>query len=178
MKLNPELESVDMIARIILASARTAPKAKGQDEIVTGIAEDRMALADEMTRISRRNKASAFFARDADNVRDSACVILIGLKFAKPVGLNCGACGFDCASILTQERHAGDYGGPVCAVRAVDLGIAVGSAAAKAKDLSVDNRVMYTVGVAARNLGLMDAEVIFGLPLSVTGKNIFFDRKS
>lgn len=37
-----------------------------------------------------------------------------------------------------------------------DLGIAVGSAAAKAKDLCIDNRVMYTVGAAARVSGFFD----------------------
>ena len=58
-----------------------------------------------------------------------------------------------------------------------DLGIAVGAAAAKAKDLCIDNRDMYTLGAAARVSGLLDADVVFGFPLSVTGKYIFFDRK-
>lgn len=57
------------------------------------------------------------------------------------------------------------------------MGIAVGAAAAKAKDLCIDNRVIYTVGAAARVSGLLDADVIFGILLSVTGKNIFFDRR-
>ena len=35
---------------------------------------------------------------------------------------------------------------------------------------------MYTVGAAARASGMLDADVTFGIPLSVTGKNIFFDR--
>jgi len=59
----------------------------------------------------------------------------------------------------------------------LDLGIAVGSAVKVASDLNVDNRVMFTVGVAARALGYMRADVVIGIPLSATGKNIYFDRK-
>jgi uncharacterized ferredoxin-like protein len=36
---------------------------------------------------------------------------------------------------------------------------------------------MYTVGVAVKRLGLMPGQVILGIPLSVKGKNIYFDRK-
>jgi uncharacterized ferredoxin-like protein len=36
---------------------------------------------------------------------------------------------------------------------------------------------MYTLGAATRVSGLLDADVVFGFPLSVTGKYIFFDRK-
>ena len=176
MKLNPETEVVETIAKIILTSARTAPKAKGEDDIITGIVEDREALAAEMEQISERNEDSAFFKRDADNIRQADCVTLIGLKFKKPLGVNCKACGFDCTTIIKQQKTQADYSGPVCSIKALDLGIAIGSAAAKAKDLSVDNRVMYTVGVAAKKMGLMDADIILGLPLSIKGKNIFFDR--
>jgi len=176
VKLNPETDSVEIMAKIVLTAARTAPKAKGEDEILTGIVEDREALAKEMDRISERDEGSAFFHRDAENIRNADCVTLIGLKFEKPPGVNCTACGFDCASILKQPKTSGDYTGPVCTVRAIDFGIAMGSAAAKAKDLCMDSRVMYTVGVAAKNLGLMDAQMILGLPLSIKGKNIFFDR--
>ncbi len=177
MKLNPETGAIEIMAQIILTSARTAPKAKGEDEIVTGIVEDKEALAAEMERVAESHQASAIFKRDAGNVRAADCVTLIGLKFKKPPGVNCTACGFDCTTILKQPKTAGDYSGPVCSIRAVDLGIAIGSAASKAKDLSVDSRVMYTVGVAAKRLGLMEADVILALPLSVKGKNIFFDRK-
>jgi uncharacterized ferredoxin-like protein len=33
------------------------------------------------------------------------------------------------------------------------------------------------VGAAAKDLGLLDADVILGIPLSATGKNPFMDRK-
>lgn len=177
MKINPEVEAIETIARIILASARTAPKAKGIDDIITGIVDDAGALADEMVRISEGDKKSKFFKRDAGNIRDADCVTLIGLKFKKTLGLNCTACGFDCRTIMGQERTAGQYSGPVCSIKAVDLGIALGSAASKAKDLSIDSRIMYSAGVAAKKLKLLDADIILALPLSIKGKNIFFDRK-
>lgn len=176
MKLNPEIEVIDTIAKLILTAARTAPKTKGQDEIVTGIIEDIETLATEMEAVASRGESFKFFKRDADNIRKSDCVLLIGLQFKTPPGINCNGCGYDCATILKQSAVEGDYKGPVCSLRTIDLGIAVGAAAAAAKDLCVDNRVMYSVGVAARRLHLMEAQIILGMPLSITGKNIFFDR--
>jgi uncharacterized ferredoxin-like protein len=35
---------------------------------------------------------------------------------------------------------------------------------------------MYRAGVVARALGLIDADFVMGIPLSVTGKSIYFDR--
>ncbi len=179
MKLNPEKEVIETIAQIMLVSARTAPKAKGEDEILTGIVspEEKEALAKEMDEIGERGDAFKFFKRDAQNIRDAEGVILIGLNFKKPVGVNCGACGYDCNSILKEKEKKIEYSGPVCTMRAIDLGIAIGSMVSVAKELGVDNRIMYTVGVAAKRLGLMDAQIILGVPLSVKGKNIFFDRK-
>ena len=43
--------------------------------------------------------------------------------------------------------------------------------------LNIDNRISYTVGAAAKDLELLDADLIIGIPLSATGKNPFFDRK-
>jgi uncharacterized ferredoxin-like protein len=36
---------------------------------------------------------------------------------------------------------------------------------------------MYTLGAAVKDLPLFDADVIIGVPLSATGKNIYFDRR-
>lgn len=61
-------------------------------------------------------------------------------------------------------------------MRLVDLGIAIGSAVKTASILNIDNRIMFTAGKAAQNLKLVDGDVIFGIPISVRGSNIFFDR--
>jgi uncharacterized ferredoxin-like protein len=72
------------------------------------------------------------------------------------------------------------YAGPNCAVRMADLGIALGSAVKTAQIHNVDNRIMYTAGSVAMNLGFMgkDCTVAFAIPLSASGKSIFFDRKA
>ncbi|GAB5045741.1 ferredoxin domain-containing protein [Thermodesulfovibrio sp. TK110] len=178
MKLNPEKEAVEAVAKIMLISARTAPKAKGDDEIVTGVVtpQEKEEIAQEMEKLGEK-ETHKFFKRDAQNVRDAEGLILIGLNFKKPAGVNCGACGYDCNSILKQKTYEVEYSGPVCTIRAIDLGIAIGSLVSVAKELGVDNRVMYSVGVAAKKLGIMDAQIILGIPLSIKGKNIFFDRK-
>ena len=70
-----------------------------------------------------------------------------------------------------------DAGG-TCSFNAGDLGIAVGSVVSLAADLRVDNRIMYTAGKAAIELGLLgdDVFIAYAIPLSAKGKNPFFDR--
>ena len=180
MKLNPEKEVVEKLALELLVCARTAPKARGQDNLELAIVTDKEELemiAQEMEKVAERGEAFKFFKRDADNIRNSEALVLISVDFKNPVGVNCGACGYTCDTITKVERKVLDYEGPICAMRLIDLGIAIGSAVAKAKDLCLDNRVMYTVGVAVKRLGLMPGQVILGIPLSVKGKNIYFDRK-
>jgi uncharacterized ferredoxin-like protein len=180
MKINPEKEAVEKLAYELLVSARTAPKARGQDDIVLALVikrEEMEAIAQEMEKIAERGEAFKFFKRDAENLRNSEALVLISLDFKRPVGVNCGACGFTCESILKVTKQKLDYEGPVCAMRLIDLGIAIGSAVSKAKDLCLDNRVMYTIGVAVKRLGLMPGDIILGIPLSVKGKNIYFDRR-
>ena len=58
----------------------------------------------------------------------------------------------------------------------IDLGIALGSAVKIASDLNIDNRIFYSAGLAAIQTGIMKADEVQGIPLSIKGKNIFFDR--
>lgn len=53
---------------------------------------------------------------------------------------------------------------------------AAGSAVKTASMLNVDNRIMYRIGVVAKKMGLCEDEVVVGIPLSVSGKSIYFDR--
>ncbi len=180
MKINPEKEALEKLALELLVAARTAPKARGQDDLILALVTDKEEMekiAREMEKIAERGEAFKFFKRDAENLRNSEALILISLDFKRPVGVNCGGCGFTCDTIVKQERKEMDYEGPVCAMRLIDLGIAIGSAVSKAKDLCIDNRVMYTIGVAVKKLRLMPGQIILGIPLSVKGKNIYFDRK-
>lgn len=180
MRPNPELESVELLAKIILTAARTAPKGKGIDDIVTCLLsqEEKVDLADKMEELSEI-KGLKFLLRDAKNVRDADAITLIGLKASGVGNLDCGACGFGtCKEMLEQGKIQKEFLGPQCMIKYLDLGIAVGSAAAKAKDLCIDNRVLYSAGAAACYFKVIDADVAMGLPLSVKGKNIFFDRES
>jgi uncharacterized ferredoxin-like protein len=179
-------EAIIEAANLIASSARTAPKGRGVDRIVTAIisGKEKDEMADMMERrLERKKNPLPAFKRDAMSIRKSPIVVLIGVKGTTPKvpenPLNCGACGNPtCADFIKAEKKRNeDYVGPICIFEAVDLGIALGSAVKTASELNVDNRIMYTVGAAAKDLQLLDADVIFGIPLSMTGKNIFFDRQ-
>ena len=61
----------------------------------------------------------------------------------------------------------------------IDLGIAIGSAVSVGADLRADTRVMYSIGKAAIAMDLFEgkAQVVMGIPVSISGKSPFFDRK-
>jgi uncharacterized ferredoxin-like protein len=168
-----EQRALQTVADLICLAARTAPKAKGADHLVTAVVtgEAKARLAAEMRAIASAENA-AFFARDAANVDAAPVVVLLGTRLARYGLPACGLCGF--ANCDENERA-----GATCVFPAHDLGIAVGSAAGVAAHHHVDNRVMFSAGVAALRLGLMgeDVKIAFGLPLSATGKSPFFDRK-
>ena len=168
-------------SRLMLVSARTAPKSAGVDDILTGIifGKEKEALAEEMDKIAEERKIEGF-NRDAKNLRDSEAAVLIGVRGTRSFKMNCGACGYaTCSEFDEAQKKAGrDFVGPTCIFKALDLGIALGSAAKTASLLNVDNRIMYRVGTAARRLNLLpEATVIMGIPISAKGKSIYFDRK-
>jgi uncharacterized ferredoxin-like protein len=68
--------------------------------------------------------------------------------------------------------------GGTCSFSVGDLGIAVGSAVSLTADLRVDNRIMYTAGKAAIELGILGDDILiaYAIPLYAKGKNPFFDR--
>ena len=179
-----ELEGVLMIAKSMAVAARTAPKARGDDAIETLIVygEDLNELAEAMKYHGKNTKISETFERDAGNVVNSQAVLLIGLNDLRPKKpekpLDCGGCGHrNCAGFLMAEKTEGnDFPGPVCLLQSIDLGIALSSACAVAARFHVDNRMMYTIGGPARNLTWMKSQIIIGIPLSCSGKNIYFDR--
>ncbi len=165
LKINPETELnalIDVATKMCIA-ARTAPKARGQDFIVTAIiyGEELKKIQEEMVRIGQRENIP-FFIRDAENIEDRV-VVIIGTKWKKTSE------PFEEIEDEEMARKASSL---------VDLGIAIGSAVSVAKELCVDNRVMYSIGRACINLGILgeDVKVAYGIPLSVSGKNPFFDR--
>ena len=174
-------DAVVEAAKLMAISARTAPKARGIDDIEIVLLRDRgdlERLADKMEEIGRETDRG-FFVRDAECVRKSSAVLLIGVKGGKPKEIDCGGCGYDgCEEFRKAEKRVeGDYSGPNCALQLLDLGLAVGSAAKTASILNLDNRIMFSAGVAAIKLGIIKCSVALGIPLSARGKNIYFDRR-
>lgn len=179
--LKGEREGLLEAAKLMLIAARTAPKTKGIDDILTCIVygEDKDAIAEVMEKIADERKNEGF-KRDATNVRDSEAVILIGVRGNKSVGLNCGACGSEnCVEFESKEKKLGqDFYGPNCIYKILDLGIALGSVVKVAGILNVDNRMMGRVGIAALRLNLLpEATIVIGIPISAKGKNMYFDRQ-
>ncbi len=170
-------DTLRTVAEFMEISAITAPKTAGKDYLVTKILdrEECQKLGKEMNNYGEET-GKKNFDRDGSNVEHSGAILLIGIKEAAPVGLNCGACGMSkCLKINTGEQE-GEFLGPQCLYRVLDMGIALGSAVKTASLLNVDNRIMYRIGAVARKLKLIDANFVMGIPLSVAGKNIYFDR--
>ena len=161
-------------AQLMCASARTAPKTRGIDNVKTLVltGDDLLALADKMEEIDLRiNSGSrSFLSRDAGNLRISKAVVLVGIE-KKTYGLNCAYCGFKTCGECAENKGT-------CFFCGTDLGIAVSSAVGTAANLRIDCRVMFSVGRCAGEMDYLDGDIIWiGIPLSVSGKNPYFDRK-
>ena len=149
------------VAELMVAAAKTAPKGRGVDNVVSLILVDR----EELEKLAQKMEDLAstygdFFKRDAEGVRRSDAVVIIGCKVVS-------------YGLKKPDVYKHD---PDLVISLVNLGIALGSAAKAASILNVDNRIMYSIGVAALELKLLDADIAFGIPLSVKSKNIYFDR--
>lgn len=161
-------------AKQMCLAALTAPKACGRDSIVCGVleGEELKALAREMIRIELEvENARPIFVRDAKLVEQCAAVVLIGTKNQARGLVPCGLCGHPTCGA------AADCGGH-CSFDDIDLGIAIGSAVSRAADMRVDNRILYSGGVAAMNLQLLGEGVgtIMAIPVTASAQNIFFVR--
>jgi len=179
-----EREGMEAGAAMMALAMRTAPKTRGIDALQTAAVTgaDLEILATLMEKKGEvKSPSLPIFKRDANNVRNAAAVLLVGVKRdpkRMELPFNCGACGYEsCAALVASgSREGEDFTGPFCIFQAIDLGIALGSAVKLAAELSIDNRIMYTVGAAAKDLNLLDSDLIIGIPLSATGKSPFFDR--
>jgi uncharacterized ferredoxin-like protein len=186
-------DTVRQVAKLMAASAITAPKSGGQlfiagkhNFIETVIVDDpptKDRLAEWM-RARGKERREAIWFRDADVAEAVDAILFVGLSDWYPPNYDCGACGYaTCAEFLhaTAElrRDSGEleFVGPTCNLRDIDLGIAVGSAAKTAALHSIDCRCQTRVAVAARKLGIVQADVAVALSLSMTAKAVGFDRR-
>jgi len=163
------------IGKQMMIAARTAPKAKGIDnlEAILVSGAELETLAEYMEAGVQRH-GRLFFIRDAANIRVAQAVVVLGTRLCT-MNLNCGYCGYPTCE--AKIKAGAQY---PCAFPINDLGIAVGSACATAADMRVDSRVMFSAGEAAMELGWLGPEVkaAFAIPISATSKSPFFDRVS
>jgi len=179
-----ESDAVKSVAGLMAIAARTAPKAVGLDsihvEVLTGKEQEK--LANQMIKIGKEIKMD-FFWINGEQVKVSDATLLIGVEGQKVMGINCGGCGHATCAEMAKAAKTGKnkkalYPGPNCVMKLTDLGIAVGSAVKTASIHNVDNRVMFSAGVIAMQMGLIKGcSVAYGIPLKASGKNIFWDMK-
>lgn len=167
-------EAIYSVAQKMMIAARTAPKGRGTDNMVISvIGKDTIVkIADKMKEMVEKENWPQSFERDAGNILHAPYMILLGTKI-EPLRLKiCGMCGYE--NCDEKDKHPD----VPCVFNTGDLGIAIGSAVSVAMDNRVDNRIMYTVGQAVVRMQLLpDAiKIIYGIPLSVSSKNVFFDR--
>jgi len=172
-----ESDAVKSVAGLMALSARTAPKAVGLDsikiEVLTGRDQDRLA---NQLKID-------FFRINGEQVKASDATLIIGVEGRTPLGINCGGCGYaSCAemakAVKGKKNKNALYPGPNCVLKISDLGIAVGSAVKTASIHNADNRIMFSAGVVALQMGILkECSVAYGIPLKASGKNIFWDMK-
>lgn len=178
-------EVTEMAVKLMAASARTAPKAGGKDFIeivVITSEEDLKRIAESMKEYAPKSTNEAYWLRDASNIENSQALLLIGLSKPVTAGYDCGGCGYPTCAEFSKNRQLHEknmgYTGPHCIMRMMDIGVALSSAAKTAGLLNIDNRVQQRVGAAAKAIGLIKAEVVMGIPVSISGKSIYFDRQT
>jgi len=155
------------VAELMAISARTAPKAKGEDFIDLKILSGKQLKVLSKAMLDHARKANdPMWKRDGTCIMRSGAVLLVGIR--DPVNKKRKASRSTVKGDVFAENER--------ARRFIDLGIALGSAAKTASILNVDNRIMWRAGEMARRIGLLKSYVVIGIPLSASGKNIFFDR--
>ncbi len=166
-------DGLDIVSSLFVLTAITAPKSVGRDDIMVEVVREekiKNRILDRAVELTRETRFS-FYERDAENCRNISHIILVGYKMYYH-NFDCGFCGFK--SCDDAKAH-----GAVCAVSITDAGIAVGSLVKLSSILGIDNRIMISIGRAAKEIGYFKEPVggAYGIPLSVSTKNPFFDRK-
>ncbi len=169
-------EIVELAAKLMMLSAQTAPKSKGEDSLEVIYLSEFDEIVKKMEELAEKT-GDRNFVRDANSLKKSDGLILLGIYGERSIGMNCGACGFkNCGEFAKAERKEVVFKGPNCMFKLLDLGIAIGSAVKLGAVIGVDSRVMYRIGAAAKLLGISKADVVMGIPLASLSKSPYFDR--
>ena len=99
-------EVLEQIGELMAISARTAPKSGGKDfvNILVLKGDDIQKLGAGMVQYGEENDIPGFI-RDGKNVLSSDALVLIGIRDAAVMNLNCGACGHDSCKELNPVRY-------------------------------------------------------------------------
>lgn len=169
-----EYRAIMNVADLMLAAARTAPKACGSDHLEAFAldGEEKAKLAAAMRKYGEEQGVD-FIVRDGKLLDNAPVILMLGAVIEPMLLVDCGLCGFkNCG----ECRKSGGR----CALNVTDLGIAVGSAVSVAADHRIDNRVLYSAGRVALEMGLFseNVKVAYGIPLTTSAKSPWFDRES
>ena len=191
-------DNVLIVAKMMVNGALTAPFTGGvpghEAEIAHG-KKELEAIAREMERLAHKEvpkKLNKPFLYEAVMVRESDAIVFLGNKRAHetPMDVGCGLCGGepDCSFFYERTSHFNgivditdksketNIKGPLCVLRAHDLGFAAGSALWLAANNFVDAKPCYSTGLAGLNLGFCDdSEVVVAILLAVASKNPYAD---
>ncbi len=168
-------EYVLTVAKSMAVAARTAPKARGIDNLVIGICnkEEIKRISEQLVKdYNETNGKESFLLRDSQNILECDCMLLVATKTVV-LGLDCGYCGFKtCEDKIKTNKLV------PCFFNSEDMGLAIGSAVSVAADKRVDSRVMFSAGSAAMRLGMVEGcNQCLAVSLCAKSKNPFFDRK-
>lgn len=179
--------AVKIAARLLLASATTAPRVGGVGECTIHILYDECDIEDlcqEVETMAEKNKNWQFFKRDAQMLRDADAVLLVTSLRSKtdPADINCNMCGKLTCDYLRAAEELPDepgiaYPGPLCIFRANNIAYAVDGMISLARNLGIDYGLFWSAGAAAIRLGLLPKNTGFALAvgISITEKSPFRD---
>jgi uncharacterized ferredoxin-like protein len=179
--------SVQIAARLMLASGTTSPRVGGVGETTIHILDDECDIEDlcqAVEEMADENERWDFFKRDAAMLRDADAVLIVtSLRcLTDPGDFNCNLCGkLTCEYHREAEKLPDEPGiafkGPLCIFRANNVGYAVDAMVALARNLGVDYGVYWSAGAAAMRMRIVPKNTGFALAvaISVTEKSPFRD---
>jgi len=166
-------------------AARTAPKGKGTDmlEIRVLAKKDMKKLAARLEKLGKEKDIGFFLRMQEPRRLGRLCPYrLPGRRSRRHQLRRLRVC--DCAdftkALRKKSKRETPFAGPTASSAWPTSASRSVQQSRPPRFITWTNRVMYSGGVAARDLCLFskDCTVVYAIPLSATGKNIFFDRPS
>ncbi|MBL7176311.1 MAG: hypothetical protein ISS66_10865 [Desulfobacteraceae bacterium] len=172
---------VEMAAKAVAASARSAPHTTGSLDLVVNILNQ-----EEIVAIQKAVAES--FGRDPERIIVYDGMLTIGAILTRSdTNWDCGACGFSTCAKLNKaaraEKKKNPSGprpsGPSCNWKVIDWNISLDYAAAMASQLGLQTRVQDIQGAVALAHGFAgDVDACTTVPLMAEKRNPFFGGRT